>query len=365
MLVDRSAARAPWPVRALIWSAGVLGLGLIVLAVQQLLAEPAAADAPGLVDGVVGTVEQAVDPVSAALQGDTSATPGAPAGALPAAPPDKAPALDSPAPEPLAPVVGPLVPVAQSLVPAVDAAAPVVEAAAPVVEVAAPVAAPLADAASPLAAAAAPIVDAVAPVTTPLVEAVAPAVAPVVGAVMPAVTPVVEVVAPVVRPVVEAVAPVVAAVIDPVVGGGTGPPTDRSDQATSSLGDASHRAPSSAGRPPAPIGTGAAPLAVSGPSRQLGSDGDVLVPVLRSTGGDAMGGGAARGVPPGPPALAVPSPVYGGLGGSVSGGGAGPSALVAVLAGGLPGLGLARGGVVHDRAARLIGLVHGPGRLPG
>jgi len=52
------------------------------------------------------------------------------------------------------------------------------------------------------------------------------------------------------------------------------------------------------------------------------------------------------------------------LGGSGSGGD-GPSVLLAILTGGLLGLGLARGGLVHDRAARLTSLAGGPGRLPG
>jgi hypothetical protein len=66
MLVDRPGAGASWTVRTLIWAAGVVGIGLIVLAVQQLLAEPAGAETPDLVDGAVGTVEQVVDPASAA-----------------------------------------------------------------------------------------------------------------------------------------------------------------------------------------------------------------------------------------------------------------------------------------------------------
>jgi hypothetical protein len=413
MLVERSAARPSRSVRALVWTGGVFGLGLLVLAVQQLLAEPAGADTPGLVDGVVSTVEQVVDP--AALEGVTSGA----AEALPAAPdvepsaigsPGEAPAaeasaVDSPALDPLDPVVEPLAPAASPLAPTVQAAAPFVEAAAPVLEVAAPVVTPLVEAAGPVAEAAAPVVDAVAPVTTPIVEVVAPvvgAVAPVVGAVEPvvgAVEPVVEVAAPVVAPVVGAVAPVVAPVVDAVVpavttvvqalppvmegvvpvvaplvgaigsivdsvaGAGTGPPTDRSDLATSSLGDARQAVPASIQQPSLPSGTRAAPRPVFGALRLLGSDGGALVPMLGSTG-DATGGGAARGVPPGPLALAVPSAVPGGLGGPASGG-AGPSVLLAVLAVGVPGLGLARGGVVHDRAARLIGLVHGPGCLPG
>ena len=287
MLLDRPTARASLPVRALIWATGVLALALIVLAVQQLLADPAGADTPGLVGGVVRTVDQVVDPVSAAAPPID-----APAIESPAeAPVAEAPVAEAPA-EPLVAVVEPLATVAKPLDSTVEAAAPVLDVAAPVVEAAAPVVAPLADAASPLTKAAVPIVDAVAPVTSPVVEAVTPVV-----------TPVAEAVAPVVAPVVETVAPVVAPVVDSVFGAGAGLPTDRSDLAPS---------------PPA----------------------DTRLP------------------------LAVPSAVPGGLGGSVSGG-AGPSVLLAILAGGVPGLGLARGGVVHDRAARLSGLVRGPGRLPG
>jgi hypothetical protein len=326
MLVDRSAARPSRSVRALAWAGGALGLGLIVLAVQQLLAEPAGADTPGVVDGVVSTVEEVVDPASAALEGVTSAAAGAPA--APEAPP--APALD-----PLDPVVEPLATAAEPLPPTVQAAAPVVEAVAPVAE-------------------------AVAPVVTPVAEAVAPVVTPVAEAVGPAVATVVQTL----PPVIEGLVPVVAPVVGPVVGAGTGPPPDRSDLATSSLDDALHPSPASTGRPSLPSGTRAAPLPASGALRLLGSEGSAPVPMLRSTGGDATGGGAASGVPPGPWALAVPSAMPGGLGGPASGG-AGPSVLLAILAGGVPGLGLARGGVVHDRAARLIGLVRGPGRLPG
>ena len=43
MLVDRPTARALRPVRVLVLAAGILGLGLLVLVVQQLLAEPSGA----------------------------------------------------------------------------------------------------------------------------------------------------------------------------------------------------------------------------------------------------------------------------------------------------------------------------------
>jgi len=59
--------------RALVCAAGVIGVGLGVLMVQRLLAEPAGADTPGPVDGVSGTVDQVVDPVTAALAGTAGA----------------------------------------------------------------------------------------------------------------------------------------------------------------------------------------------------------------------------------------------------------------------------------------------------
>ena len=96
---------------------------------------------------------------------------------------------------------------------------------------------------------------------------------------------------------------------------------------------------------------------------EVGDDGPI--PALRSGGDIAAGSGApAGGLPPGPLTLAVPSAAPGGLGVSGSGGD-GPSVLVAIVAGGPLGLGLARGGVLHDRAARLTGLAGGPGCLPG
>ena len=319
MLVDRPTARPSRLVRALVLAAGVLGVGLIVLAVQQLSAEPAGADTPGLVDGVVGTVDQVVDEVLSDARPVEPTANESPA-ELPAADVAERPA------EPLAPVVKPL----------------------------APVVAPLAEAASPVAKAAAPVVEAVAPVTTSVVEAAAPVVAPLVEAVTPVVAPVVralpglvEALDPVVIPVVGALGPVV----DSVIGGGAGPWMDRSDVAPLP-GDARGPDAASAERAALPIDPRAGPL-----------------PVLRAwsaigTGGNAPGrDSAAPGVPPGPLALPVPSAGPGGLGGSASGGGS--SVLLAILAGGVPGLSLARSGVVRDRAARLIGLVHGPGRLPG
>ena len=319
MLVDRPTARPSRLVRALVLAAGVLGVGLIVLAVQQLSAEPAGADTPGLVDGVVGTVDQVVDEVLSDARPVEPTANESPA-ELPAADVAERPA------EPLAPVVEPLAPV---VAPLAEAASPVAEAAAPVVEAVAPVTTSVVEAAAPVVA---PLVEAAAPVLTPLVEAAAPVLTPLVEAVTPVVAPVVralpglvEALDPVVTPVVGALGPVV----DSVIGGGAGP-----------------------WMAPLPIDPRAAPL-----------------PVLRAwsaigTGANAPGrDSAARGVPPGPLALPVPSAGPGGLGGSASGGGS--SVLLAILAGGVPGLSLARSGVVHDRAARLNGLVHGPGRLPG
>ncbi|HET6663472.1 MAG TPA: hypothetical protein VFG94_04410 [Acidimicrobiales bacterium] len=341
MLVDRPAARASWPVRALVWAAGVLGLGLGVLVVQQLLAEPAGADTPGLVDGVVGTAEQVVDPVSTALAGDTTAvagTPRAAPAAVPAPPPVEAPA---------APVVEAIEPV---MTPVVDAVTPAAEA---VTETVAPVVTP----------AVAPVAEALAPVVTPVVEAVAPVGSHAVEPIAPVLRTVVETVTPVVVPALEvgvtvaaAIVGAIGSVVDPVLGAAPGPWTDRPDLGPSPDG---HRAT-------LPIRAGAGPPPVPGPWWLIGGDGNTAGAVLGSTSGAAPGGGTpASGAPPGPPASTVPPAVPNALGGSASGGNAGPSVLVAILAGGLSGLGLARGGVVDDGAARLIGLVHAPGRLPG
>jgi hypothetical protein len=317
MPVDRPAARVSWPVRALVWAAALIGCGLVVLAVQQLLAEPAGADTPGPIDGVVGTAEQVVDPPVSAVTSSSVAS--------------SSVASSAAALEPLAPVVEALAPVAEPLIPTVEAA-PVLEATAPVVAAATPVVAPLAEAANPLADAAAPVVDAITPALTPVVEAVAPVVTP---------------------------------VVDAVLGAVPDPSADRSDLTRSSPGDTGRPGTAAAQASSLPIGA-RAPLPVPGPRSVMERQGDVAVAMLISMGGGATGGRpAAGGVPPGPLALAVSPVLPGGLGGPAFGGGAGPSVLVAVLAGGVPGLGLTRGGVVHDRAARLIGLVHAPGRLPG
>ncbi|HEY6697675.1 MAG TPA: hypothetical protein VIZ67_05585 [Acidimicrobiales bacterium] len=328
--MDRPTARPSRLVRALVLAAGVLGVGLIVLAVQQLSAEPAGADSPGLVDGVVGTVDQVVDEVLTDARPVEPTANESPA-ELPAADVAERPA------EPLAPVFKPLAPV---VAPLAGAASPVAEAAAPVVEAVAPVTTSVVEAAAPVVA---PLVEAAAPLVAPLVEAVTPVAAPVVRA-LPGL---VEALDPVVIPVVGALGPVV----DSVIGGGAGPWMDRSDVAPLP-GDARGPDAASAERAGLPIDPRAGPL-----------------PVLRAwsaigTGGNAPGrDSAAPGVPPGPLALPVPSAGPGGLGASASGGGS--SVLLAILAGGVPGLSLARSGVVRDRAARLIGLVHGPGRLPG
>src|SRR5918996_698795 len=171
MLVDRPATRASWPWRVLRWATGVVGLGLGILAVQQLLlADPAGAESPdatGLTGGVVGAVEQVAAPV-----------PGAEVVAgQPQSHQEPAPALE---------------PLAEAVSPVVDAAAPLVE---PVAEAVAPVVEP--------------VVRAATPVVEPVVEAVAPVVEPVVRAATPVVEPVVEAVAPVVEPVVRAATPVV------------------------------------------------------------------------------------------------------------------------------------------------------------
>jgi hypothetical protein len=359
MLVDRPGAGASWTVRTLIWAAGVVGIGLIVVAVQQLLAEPAGAETPDLVDGAVGTVEQVVEPASAALD-DTSADATASAAPEPlpsgvtaepvvdlaveppaTQPPEHALAREAPAETPpsLAPVAESLAPVAEPLASTVEAAGPVVDVAAPAVE----------DAAAPVVEAVPLVPEAAAPV----VEAVAPVVASVVEAAPPLPPPVAESLAPLVTPVVEAVVPVVAQVLSPVVGA----PTDPSGDASSSPG---------VGRPdeapavrPRAIGARAAPPRVL-------SETNASIPALASIRRTATGEGeGADGVPTGPLPLAAPPAVPGGMSGPASGGGAGTSVLLAILAGGVAWLGRARGGVVHDRAARLIGLVHGPGCLPG
>src|SRR5918996_570488 len=161
MLVDRPATRASWPWRVLRWATGVVGLGLGILAVQQLLlADPAGAESPdatGLTGGVVGAVEQVAAPVP---------------GAEVVAGQPQSHQEPAPAPEPLAAAVAPLAPVAEPLAPTLEAAAPILEpvvqavspavnAAAPVVEAAAPALEPLAEAVSPVVDAAAPLVEAV------------------------------------------------------------------------------------------------------------------------------------------------------------------------------------------------------------
>ena len=356
MLVDRPGAGASWTVRTLVWAAGVVGVGLIVLAVQQLLAEPAGAETRDLVDGAVGTVDQVVDPASAALD-DASADAAAsaapeplPSGGTvepavdlavePAAtqPPEHALAPEAPAETPasLAPVTESLAAVAEPLASTVEAAGPVVDAAAPAVQ------------------AAAPVLEGAAPV----VEAVAPVVASVVEAAPPLPAPVAESLAPLVIPVVEAVVPVVDQVLWPVVGAVAGTPTDLSGVASSSAAGVGRPDEALAGRPRA-IGARAAPPPVL-------SGTNASIPALESIRGTATGEGeGAHGVPTGPLPLAAPPAVPGGMDGPASGGGTGSSVLLAILAGGVAWLGRARGGVVHDRAARLIGLVHGPGCLPG
>jgi hypothetical protein len=131
-----------------------------------------------------------------------------------------------------------------------------------------------------------------------------------------------------------------------VVALGPGPPTDSPDPAPSSPVPKGHPT-----RPP-----GSSPLSAAGADPVSG---------LGSAGGTAAGrGGAASEVPLAPLAVAVPTAAPGGLRGSGSGGD-GLSVPLAIVAGGLSGLCLARGGVVRDRAARLTSLTHGPGRLPG
>jgi hypothetical protein len=192
-------------------------------------------------------------------------------------------------------------------------------------------------------------VAAVVEATTPVVAAVVEAVEPVVAPVVQALPPLVEAVGTVVTPVVGAVGPVVGSAF----GAGPSPPTDRLDATR----------PSPASRA---LSTGAplAPLPVPGLWRGAGANGDTPVPELGSSSVSTAGkSAAASAVPPAPLGLPALSAVPG-LGGSGSGG-AGSSSLAAILAGGVPGMGLARGGVVHDRAARLTSLVRGPGRLPG
>jgi hypothetical protein len=356
MLVDRPTARASLRWRALIWAAGMVGLGILVLAVQQLRAEPAGADTPGLVDGaadgVVATVDQVAEPVPALDPRPTEA-PGPDSPHLEAA----APVVEAAAPvvEAAAPVVEPLGPVVEAAEPVREAAAPVVEAAAPVVE---PVSgtAPVVEAAAPviarLAGATAPLVTPLAEAVAPVVEAAAPVVVPVVDAAVPVVDPVVQAVPPVLEAITPEVAPVVGAagpIVDSMPGMGPGPRGGHTELTPSSPADAPHP-DAAARRLPAPIAARSA---------------NAAVPVLEPTRGATTGqGDTPSGVPPGPLPWAAPSGGPGGLGESRSGG-AGPSSLTAVLGGGVPGPGPAPGGVVHDRAARLTSLVHGPGRLPG
>jgi hypothetical protein len=342
MLVDRPGPGASWPVRTLVWAAGVVGVGLLFLAIQQLLAEPAGADTPDLADGAVDTVEQVVDPASAALK-DTSAEaaasaapeplpsegtgePVVDAAVEPAAtqPPDHALAPEAPAgtPASLAPVTESLAPVGEPLASTVETAAPVLGAAAPVVEAVTPVVASAVEAASPLP------------------------------------PPVAEALAPLASPVVEAVVPVVDQLLSPVVGAVAGPPTDPSRVALSSPAGVGRPDEAVAGRPRTIGARAAPPRALSGTNASISA--------LESIRGTATGeGGGAAGVPTGPLPPAAPPGIPSGMTGPASGGGAGSSVLLAILAGGVAWLCRARGGVLHDRAARLIGLVHGPGRLPG
>jgi hypothetical protein len=196
-------------------------------------------------------------------------------------------------------------------------------------------------------------------VLAPLAEAAMPTVGLVVEAVVPVVSPVVQALSPVVAVVDSVVTPVAGAVgliVESVAGSGPGPPTHGPEPPGSSPGAVRHSGGASAGRPAPPVAS---------PWRTNGADGDVPPPALGSVGDATAGGGAAAGgVPPGPLALALPSAAPAGWGRSGSGGN-GPSVLLAALASGLLGLDLARGGVVHDRAARLAGLAGGPGCLPG
>jgi hypothetical protein len=350
MLVDRPAVRASCVKRALLWAAGVLGLGLGAIVVMQLLAEPAGAETPRPVGGVVGAAERVVQTVATAPAGAAGPTTNAAAPVADALEPAAKPAGDA-----VAPATDPPVDAVEPAVP------PVVEAPTPVVDGVAPAVAPVVP----------PVAEAVAPVATPVAEAadrvvgpvVAPDGQPVVDAGAAALTPIVETVTPAVAPVLEfgnaLVDPLVGgagSLAGPLLGGAPGPLPDRPDRVPSSPGD----------RPPSPIRARRGPLPVAGPWSLLGADGRAAISVLRSTIGASSGGVApASGVPPGPPASAVPPGVPGALGGSAPGGNAGPWILLAVLAGGLAQPGLARGGVVRDDAARLTGLVHAPGRLPG
>src|SRR5262245_25855613 len=139
MLVDRPTAPAALRWRALIWAVGVLGIGIIVLATQQLLAEPAAADIPGVVDTTVGGAAATVDRVAETAPVSV--------GRRPAQAPVLAPAADPHQVKPLGP------PVVEAAAPGVDAASPVL---APVVEAAAPLVAPVAEVATPVVA---PVVE--------------------------------------------------------------------------------------------------------------------------------------------------------------------------------------------------------------
>jgi hypothetical protein len=388
MLVDRPTARAMRPVRALVWAAGVLGLGLIVLVVQQVLAEPAGADTPGLVEGVVDavdTVDGASDPVRAALAAPAklpvraeAPEPEAPdlvpdasgpaSGLVSAAAEPVAPVVEALAPvgEPLAPAVGATTPVVEALAPAAEPLAPAVEATAPIVDVAGATAGAVIDTVAPVLAPAveatalvvAPVVEAAGPIVAPLTDAVTPAVGLVVEAVVPVVAPVVHVLPPVVEVVDSAVAPVTGAIgpiVASVAGSGPDPPAAGSRPPRSSPGAVRRAEGASVDRP-------APPAAI--PWRVVGTLDRAPIPALRSGGGTAGAGAPAGGAPPGPLPLPVASAALGGLGGSGSGGD-GSSISLAILAGGPLGLSLARGGVVHDRAARLAGLAGGPGCLPG
>jgi hypothetical protein len=320
MLAEPSPVRAGWA-RALWRLLAAIGAGLALLVVHQLFAEPAGAapadPPPALVpragaapvDGVLDQAAPALEPVATAL---------APA----------APALD------------PVAPVAEPVMAAVE---PVVASVAPVVE---------------------PAVASVTPVVEPVVAAVEPAVAsvtPVVGRVAPAVQPVANGIGAIAEPVGQAVGAVtepLASGLGQTVNGVLAPVLPSSPAASPDLVP-----PAIRDLRPDPSGPGdrAATGALVGPLT-FGVQPGAASTVAQL---DAAGGPTSRpGPTPAPPAGPVgvaPSPVPAGA----SGGGGGSSGLVAVLASGLAGWHLARGGVLSDVEMRPPGRVHAPLSLPG
>ena len=319
--------------RCALWA---LGAGLAVVAADTLLAEPA---------GATEVQEQESEQdAPAGLVGATSSPLATPAPTLPV------PHALLPAVAPLAPALGPVVDAATPLTPLVEAANPVLR-----------------------------------PVAETVVDTVAPVVAPVVGAL---------------GPVAESVADVTAPILGVVGGvvGGLGPtPSEAPPEADAPVDAAPGVTPSgpdsdaggTAGAHASGPGTGGSgpsgtapvtPFQAAAPAPQFGAavlgtpavpDDSVPAITAATFGGTGAPGGDARraglpgsgpfGVPPSAPAIAGAGASFS----SSSASGAGPTASSAVLAAGVLGLHLARGGLLRDRELAVTCLALSPLRLPG